>query len=47
MVFIQLVNGNTTLGIHYSNAWRDVNSYKELNGIYAWCEVPKFEEEGD
>ena len=44
LVLVQTINGNTTLGIYYANAWREICNCKELTGIYAWCEIPKFEE---
>jgi hypothetical protein len=45
LVFIQMVNGNTTMGIHYENAWREICNCKELTGVIAWCEIPKYTEE--
>jgi hypothetical protein len=45
LVLIQMVNGNTTMGIHYENAWREICNCKELTGVIAWCEIPKYTEE--
>lgn len=44
LVLVQTVNGNTTLGIYYANTWREICNCKELTGIYAWCEIPKYTE---
>lgn len=45
LVLIQMVNGNTTMGIYYVNAWREICNCKELTGVIAWCEIPKYTEE--
>jgi hypothetical protein len=44
LVLIQMVNGNTTMGIYYINAWREICYCKELTGVIAWCEIPKYTE---
>lgn len=45
LVLIQVVNGNSTMGIFYVNAWREIYNCKELTGVIAWCEIPKYTEE--
>jgi hypothetical protein len=41
LVLIRMVNGNTTMGIFYVNAWREICNCKELTGVMEWCEIPK------
>ena len=44
LVLIQMVNGNTTMGLYYVNTWREICNCKELTGVYAWCETPQYKE---
>lgn len=42
-VLIQMAYKNVTLGMYFNNTWIEVCNCRVLtNGVYAWCEIPKY-----